>query len=88
MTKRGNELANEINFRSTMEIYSHSPVTGVLIIMSMQTGPLGGCTEKMVKRLSVGSNLSANVERPPPRELVRPIKVSAGFAAIGLESLG
>ena len=87
------ELAKKKGFRaeshqqcSAGEICSHSPVAGAFTIMWMYS--LGGLFEKILKRLSVGSNFSANFKRLSPRDPIRSARVFAGLAAIGLESLG
>jgi len=67
----GNQRGNESPKRSTVEFYLHSPVarTGGFTIMWMMVG--SGRLEKILERLSVGSNLSANFERSFPRIPIR-----------------
>ncbi len=52
----------------------------------MRMSSSGGRVEKIRKSLCGGSNLSANVERPPNRYVQT--EFFSGTAAIGLESLG
>ena len=67
------------------KLHSYSRVRGHVTIMWIWS--LRGCVGKILKRVSVGPNLSANFKKSCPRTSIRLTRESSGSAAMGLESL-